>query len=221
MEIRWGLDELRHKNQDHGMGRIFILGKMRNEPVWYYFPVVLAVKTPIPMIILTIAGLWFSFWSGKARDWRHFSVGFTILCFFVVCLPVTIHIGVRHVLGIYPLMSIIAGQAADRLLRIGRSKISKSVVAALLVWQVIIAIRATPDHLAYFNEFAGNEPDWVLADSNLDWGQDLGRLAAFLRSSNISKIALPYMGSNDLESARPSRYDNSQTIRTGLGMGSD
>jgi 4-amino-4-deoxy-L-arabinose transferase-like glycosyltransferase len=197
-EIYRGLLDLRYKNQTHGMGQLFVLGKMRNEPVWYYFPVVLAMKTPIPLIILTFAGLWFTVRSRKDPDWRNFSIGFTIICFFVVCLPISIHDGVRHILGIYPLMSIISGHAGETLLRISKSKLSKSVVAALLVWQIVIAICVNPDYLAYFNEFAGQEADWVLVDSNLDWGQDLGRLAAVLKSSNISNVALAYLGSADL-----------------------
>ena len=38
-----------------------------------------------------------------------------------------------------------------------------------------------PDYLAYFNELAGDEPERILADSDLDWGQDMLRLSARLR----------------------------------------
>jgi hypothetical protein len=54
-----------------------------------------------------------------------------------------------------------------------------------------------PIVLAYFNELAGG-PDggeeWA-GDSNLDWGQDLKRLAQFVDPRGIQRIHLDYFGS--------------------------
>src|SRR5206468_6551236 len=38
-----------------------------------------------------------------------------------------------------------------------------------------------PDYLPYFNELAGSEPEKIVVDSDLDWGQDAKRLANRLR----------------------------------------
>jgi hypothetical protein len=54
-----------------------------------------------------------------------------------------------------------------------------------------------PDFLAYFNEAAGGPREgWrVLADSDLDWGQGLKSLAAWLQKRGIDEpIALCYFG---------------------------
>jgi hypothetical protein len=54
-------------------------------------------------------------------------------------------------------------------------------------------------HLAYFNELAGG-PDGarrILLDSNLDWGQDLGRLKTFLARRGVERICLGYFGHVD------------------------
>jgi hypothetical protein len=60
-----------------------------------------------------------------------------------------------------------------------------------------------PHFLAFFNAAAGG-PDngWrALVDSNLDWGQDLGRLADWLAENDIERVWLSYFGE-----ARPEYY---------------
>jgi hypothetical protein len=46
-----------------------------------------------------------------------------------------------------------------------------------------------PDYLAYFNFLAGDEPENVLIDSDLDWGQDMKRLSARLREVGAAEVA--------------------------------
>jgi hypothetical protein len=51
-----------------------------------------------------------------------------------------------------------------------------------------------PDHLGYFNLAAGGSRNgWrVLDDSNLDWGQDLRRLATWLDRHEVGRVRLLY-----------------------------
>ena len=70
-----------------------------------------------------------------------------------------------------------------------RVKIATATVAAL--WFIIASLLAHPDYLAYFNEAVRN-PEWTLAESDLDWGQDLQRLAVKLKELNIEKPLSPY-----------------------------
>ena len=73
------------------------------------------------------------------------------------------------------------------------------VLGALLLWQAVSVVRVHPSYLAYFNEIAGG-PDggWqTVTDSNLDWGQDLKRLAQFVESRGIQEIHLDYFGTGD------------------------
>ena len=56
---------------------------------------------------------------------------------------------------------------------------------------------AAPDYIAYFNELAPGPPERYLIDSDLDWGQDLGRLADTLKARGIREVALAYNGSAD------------------------
>jgi hypothetical protein len=53
--------------------------------------------------------------------------------------------------------------------------------------------------LSYFNALAGGRLGGhrVLLDSNLDWGQDLPRLAAWMRREGVASVQLAYQGSDD------------------------
>jgi hypothetical protein len=70
-------------------------------------------------------------------------------------------------------------------------------------------LRSAPYHLAYFNELAGptDHHRRLLLDSNLDWGQDLGRLKRDLDAAGTTHVALAYFGHVD-----PALYDLDYTL---------
>ena len=53
-----------------------------------------------------------------------------------------------------------------------------------------------PDHLAYFNQVVGGprQGHHYLVDSNLDWGQDLKRLKAWMEEHKVGSVMLSYFG---------------------------
>jgi hypothetical protein len=61
--------------------------------------------------------------------------------------------------------------------------------ATLVALLVAGGAMAHPDYLPYFNIIAGDEPEKILADSDLDWGQDMKRLAARLREVGATQVA--------------------------------
>jgi hypothetical protein len=54
--------------------------------------------------------------------------------------------------------------------------------------------RVHPDYLSYFNELAGSHPENILLISDVDWGQDLTRLATYLREHRVEHISVAYDG---------------------------
>jgi hypothetical protein len=64
---------------------------------------------------------------------------------------------------------------------------------------VTSSIRAHPDYLAYFNELAGQHPERILIDSDLDWGQDLLRLSSALQQRHVEEVSIAYAGSAELD----------------------
>jgi hypothetical protein len=77
----------------------------------------------------------------------------------------------------------------------------RATVAATFAAALIVPLRAHPDYLAYFNPIAGDRPELILVDSNLDWGQDLYRLGAVMKRMRIDSIAVAYYGSASLDAA--------------------
>ena len=180
----------------------YLLGHIRETGWWYFFPVALAVKSTLPFLLLAVVGgiyLAKSAWMGQA-NWINLApltAAFTVL---IVCLPSHINIGIRHILPIYPLLAIIAGVGARRIWEgIKPAYLGPIIIVALFAWQIEASVRAHPDYLAYFNESASRHPEDILIDSDLDWGQDLLRLAPALQQLHVNHLAIAYAGSPKLD----------------------
>jgi hypothetical protein len=100
-----------------------------------------------------------------------------------------INIGIRHVLQILVFFTVIAGIAVVAMLQSKNARIQQASMA-LLAWMLLTGAASHPDYLAYFNAFAGDNPEEVLVDSDLDWGQDMKRLAARLKQVGAKQVAL-------------------------------
>jgi hypothetical protein len=73
-------------------------------------------------------------------------------------------------------------------------KSHKLIVAALCFWMVAGSIAAHPDYLADFNLLAMGKPERIVADSDLDWGQDLHRATLMLRQRGVREAWIAYEG---------------------------
>ncbi len=178
--------------------RSYLLGKLTHGGRWYYFPIALGVKTPIPFLLL--AGIGGATLLGMARRRRLDAAPVLAAgAILITALPANLNIGVRHILPIYPMLAICAGVGVQRLWRWGRPQFAGALVAvALSGWLVTESVRAHPDYLPYFNQLAGNHPERILVSGDLDWGQDLGRLVDTLRARKIQHLSLSYFGKADL-----------------------
>jgi 4-amino-4-deoxy-L-arabinose transferase-like glycosyltransferase len=177
----------------------FLFGESRETGWWYFFPVVLAVKTPIAFLLLAGIGsvtLIRRLWRGENAPAPLFPLVFAaaILAF---CMGSRIDLGVRHTLIVYPLLAEVAACAVVEWIRRGRAY--RYVAIGLVAWQVGATCLAHPDYLAYFNEFAQNRPERVLLESDLDWGQDLNRASIRLKELGARSVAVSYFGTARVE----------------------
>jgi hypothetical protein len=177
--------------------KAYLLGEVRMDGWWYFFPVALAVKTPIPFLLFFGVGLGVVLGMERgATRWRALAPAAAAGALLLVSLPSRINIGLRHVLPIYVLLAVLAGLGAVALWRWRKAGLlGPALAAALVAWQVAGGIRIHPDYLAYFNELAGRHPERILVDSDLDNGQDLRRLADTLRALGVKEVGLAYAGS--------------------------
>jgi len=154
---------------DVGAGANYFLGKVSREGSPWYFPVALAVKAPLGLLVGLAAAL-------AARPSRRFAavLGSALFLFLLFSSRTTYNIGVRHALLFFPLAAIATGAAlASPAVRLR----SAAALGALLVAAVEIAT-VHPHQLSFFNALAGGPEGGrrFFVDSSLDWGQDLLRL---------------------------------------------
>ncbi len=179
------LEVVRH---DHVGHQSLLLGEYSNQGWWYYFPIALLVKTPIPMLALAIAGAWLA-----AKRERHGEAAAIALALLAACMTSQIDIGVRHILPIYAPLSMLAAFAIIAGWR--ASKRHRAAIALALLWLAADSVLAHPDYLPWMNALAGPHPERVLADSNFDWGQDLVRLRTVCRERHIDRLGVLFVAS--------------------------
>jgi 4-amino-4-deoxy-L-arabinose transferase-like glycosyltransferase len=183
----------------------YLFGQVSTSGWWYFYLVALAVKTPLPLLIAGPVGLAWLARSGW-RERRPWAVAPAVL--FVVLLGFAslfsrINIGIRHVLLLYPLLALGAAALGVRAWRAlqglprTRATALRTLLLLGLAWQLSALWSAYPDYLPYFNETVRN-PEHVLVDSDLDWGQDLRRLELRAAALGITQLHLAYRGTADL-----------------------
>lgn len=174
---------LKHNAEGHPT---YLLGEWSMTGWAHFYLVALAVKTPLALLALALAGLWLMPKRGAGRSWIALSVTVGIVGF--ASFYSRINIGTRHVLPVYGAMAVAGGVAAVWLLRQERAW-ARWALGAGLAWLVVSVAAAHPDYLAYFNALAGSKPEAVLVDSDLDWGQDMKRLGNRLRELGAREVA--------------------------------
>ena len=203
--ILGGIEALSYHNQ---LGHpSYLLGEVRSNGWWYFYVVALAVKTPLPLLVLGLAGLGLLARDGiLARKPAPLALPVLFVVLLGFCsLYSRINIGVRHVLVLYPLLAIGATVSVLKLLACARAggtaatrRLVLPLLALLFLWEASAVAMSWPDYLSYFNEGV-RKPEAVLIDSDLDWGQDLKRLEGRLEALKVASFSFAYLGSADLK----------------------
>jgi 4-amino-4-deoxy-L-arabinose transferase-like glycosyltransferase len=164
-------------------------------PGWaMYFPVAFLIKSPLPELLLGALGL-AAIVARRARPRdAHLATALAVfaLSYGVFAVLATLNIGERHLLPLHPVLAVAAGASAAWAL----TRWGKALVLALVLWLGAETALDHPNELGYFNETVGgwkNGWRW-LADSNVDWGQDLARLARWTKENGDPEVKLAYFG---------------------------
>jgi 4-amino-4-deoxy-L-arabinose transferase-like glycosyltransferase len=181
----------------------FLLGAVRDGgSFWYYFAVTMLLKTPVALLILIGVGV-----ALHLAGWRQAPVAKAFVLvpavvYFVFISATGFNIGHRHLLPVLPFL--IVATAAVIPWATARGPWAKGAVAALSLWYVAASCSASPNYLSYFNELVGGPVNGAryLADSNVDWGQDLERLKRYMDRQGLERVWLSYFGT-----ANPDYYD--------------
>ena len=171
--------------------KAFLAGNYTETGWWYYFPAAFALKTPVVLLLLIAGGAWSLRRFGDAA-WYLLT---PVVIVFAVAMTSHINIGVRHILPVYPFVVVMAGAVIHELVQRRRVALAASLVAASALEPALVY----PHSLAFFNALVGGPAHGAdyLSDSNLDWGQDLKGLKAWLDEHGINHVNLAYFGSAD------------------------
>ena len=189
----------------------YLLGLRSDAGWWYYFPVVFAVKSTVAALLAAATVLAAGLWRAARAGFRHtpgfrnidhfrnipiltIGLAFPPVFYFVLSMTSGINIGMRHILPVYPFLYI--GVAAMVMRWFGTRRKLAALGLALGLGQILECSRIAPDYLAFFNAFVGgpgNGPLY-LADSNIDWGQDVKKLVHWLDAHGTRRARVFYFG---------------------------
>jgi hypothetical protein len=146
------------------------------------------------LVLLAAAGV--TLRANPSRLGRFLAIPFAIYLV-IACFWLEAPLGLRYILPLFPLTFVFI---ATQLAPLGRGW-RRFVVPASCAWMAVASLWVHPHYLAYFNELIGGPARGhrYLLDSNIDWGQDLGTLARYLRERGNPPVRLAYFGAETPE----------------------
>ena len=196
-----------------GQHEAYLMGAYSDTGWRSYFPIAFALKTPLATQLLLAAGI-VALVLRRARS-RDPVLLAGLIVFAAIyggyAINGRVNIGHRHLLPLYPVFFVLASACAVWL----SHRVGRWLVGAAFVWLLGAQLWIHPHYLAYFNELSGGPSRGYrfLVDSNIDWGQDLLRLAAYARAHPAEPIKLAYFGS-----ALPTKYLNCTALPSFFGF---
>jgi hypothetical protein len=128
------------------------------------------------------------------RDKRFLWLVAPVGVYLAIALTSHINIGIRHLLPVYPFLFIAGGALLSHLIE-ARGRLGIVVLIVLIGWMASEAARTFPDYTPYMNQLASSHPHWYyLSDSNVEWGDDVGALAAYLKARGETKVSAALSG---------------------------
>ncbi|WP_442817125.1 glycosyltransferase family 39 protein [Streptomyces sp. NBC_01334] len=170
----------------------FLFGHRYSGARWYYLPVALVVKTPLGMLALWTAGAVAMVVLRRLRPAAPY-VLVPAAVLLASAMTGARDLGTRYAVFLPMFLAVAAG-----CLLVVRRRWTPVVVGALTVFVAVSSLRTYPYYLPYSNEAFGGPAGTHLRlhDSNVDWGQDLGRLADRLHGRyRGERVWLVYKGS--------------------------
>lgn len=155
----------------------YLNGSVSHDGWWYYFPEAIAIKSPLGLLLAMLGCILVWIYRRRLGTPRILPILVGLSLFLLVSVAGKVDIGIRHLMPVLPLLYLLACY-----------QLIRARLAAVLLVCIGLAGAETalahPDYLAFFNSLAGGPArgERYLLDSNLDWGQDLGRLADWLHS---------------------------------------
>src|SRR4029077_18471832 len=193
----------------------YILGHAYPHGVWFYFPVLFVLKSPLAFLLLlyltaVIAILLISRSAGQPSGqlsaipggmemhWR--AVWVSLVVFVAACMLNRLDISTRHFSVALVLVVLLLAPLPRMLESLRRSnwrgaRAAKWVTVGLAAASLATAVRAYPNYFPFLNSLGMGRPGYLLVnDSNLDWNQALPEVENFVRQRGLNQLLLDEYG---------------------------
>jgi hypothetical protein len=189
-----------------GIRPTFLLGHAYPHGVWFYYPVLLVLKSSLAFLglLALAAGLAVGRQRGRTKEapaipagyeihWRVLRVSLVVLA--AVCMLSRFDISIRHFTTPLALLILLLAPV-PRMVR--RTRPLAVLTTALAAGCIFTAVRAYPNYMPYVNALRMGRPAYELAtDSNVDWNQALPEARRFTERHRQQTINLDEYGMVD------------------------
>lgn len=201
----------------------FILGHSYPHGVWFYFPVVFALKSPLAflgLLILSVCAAVSRRRRGEASvaatpcqlgaHWRVLWV--SLVVFVGSCLLSPLDISIRHFTVPMVLLILMLAPVPRMLHELRRrtrsgAMLGTAAVVAFAASCLFTAVRTYPYYFPYINALSFGHPAYELVnDSNVDWNQALPEVKRFAEQHGLQTIALDQYGFSDATVSVPQAH---------------
>ena len=192
----------------------FLLGHVYPQGVWFFYPVVFALKSQLGFLGLLLLTAFLGLVRQRSKrlsaaaippelgmHWRTLWV--TLVVFAGVCVVSHFDISVRHfsvplallILMLAPVQRMLECMAGESR---GLLHAGSAATAVLALGCLIAAAQAYPWYLPYVNAIGAGKPVYTLmSDSNVDWNGVLPEVRQFAERHNLQNLALDSYGMFD------------------------
>ena len=193
----------------------YILGHAYSHGVWFYFPVLFVLKSPLAFLLLLLLAVAIAIFlkrrsggqpsgqlsaipSGMELHWR--AVWVSLVVFVTACMLNRLDISIRHFSVALAVVTLLLAPLPRMLESLQRSnsrgaRAGKWVTIGLAAASLVTAVRAYPNYFPFLNVLSMGRPAYLLVnDSNLDWNQSLPEVEKFVRQRGLNQILLDEYG---------------------------
>jgi hypothetical protein len=170
----------------------YILGKVHEHGVWYYFPALLSLKFTVGFLGLLALAIYALITSPFHRQREVFFLAIPAIFYLSVAIVEGLNIGVRHILPIFPFTFALTGAGAAWLLQ--RRSAWAYPIVLLLALHITDSIRCFPNYIPYANTLWGgpSKTNLYFTDSATDWAQQLKWIKQYIDAHNIHDCYFAY-----------------------------
>jgi hypothetical protein len=192
----------------------FILGRSYPHGIWFYFPVLFLLKSPIAFLLLLLISIILAIGVKRRRDpqfsavppgmemhWR--CIWISLVVFTVACMLNRLDISIRH-FAIPLAMTILLLAPLPRMLQFlnrvnwPAARTCVWATGGLAGFAIMTAVAVYPHYFPFINALAGGRPGYLLVnDSNLDWNHALPEVEKFASRHGLDRVLLDEYGFSD------------------------